>query len=277
MQLRGPESFSPLSDLVILEKSRTSIIFAALASRRPTILSKPEWKTVPWSQHPERKDEMQVLVDIISDCPQILVTKDDSSTRLDAAERTLGYQVVVQMVMNLLSQLEQFEQQWQSRHRDVTIEVPAPETTPNFLSPEGKSIPLWTTILYYKSLHHANIMALYNATLIFLLKQIEDLIYSTPGFASLPITKFFPSKMYTAGIEICRAVDYHLERMRDGAGSFMLLWPLRMTWDAVGRHDDVVGIWLKDVLKKIKEGSAGRWAIAGYLLEMNKPTNATPS
>ena len=181
------------------------------------------------------------------------------------------------MVIKLLNQLEQFEQQWPSRHQDVTIEVPTPETTPIFLSPEGKSIPLWSTILYYKSLRHANIMALYNGTLIFLLQQIEDLIYSTPSFASLSTTKSFPSRIYTAGIEICRAVDYHFEHMRKGAGSFMLLWPLRMAWDAVGQHDDAVGIWLKDVLKKIEEGSTGRWAIAGYLLEMNRLTNATPS
>jgi len=273
IQLRGPEQFTTLPDLMILQKSRTSIIFAAFALRKPTILSNSKWKTIPWSQHPEQKDDLQLLVDIIADCPQINVKMDELSTRMDALERNLGYQALLHTTMDILGQLEQWKY---SCHQDISFEVPAPADTPKFLNPEGKPIFLWTTVLHYKSLHHANIAALYNATLIFLLKQIEELIYSTPSLASLPIVKAFPSRMYTAGIEICRSVDYHLAHMHDGVGSFMLLWPLRLAWDAVGQHDDVVGSWIKDVLKRIKEGSAGMWAIAGYLLEMKRPSNGVP-
>lgn len=163
-----------------------------------------------------------------------------------------------------------------SRHEDFAVEIPAPESTPHFMSPNNKRIPLWPTILQYKSYEQANIYALYNATLIFLLRQVEEIIYVTPGLASLPIVETCPSKLYTAGIEICRSVDYHLEGMRDGVGSFGILYPLRMAYDAVGRHDELVGAWLKNVLKKIKE-STGRWAIAGYLLNINPPQDETLS
>lgn len=107
-----------------------------------------------------------------------------------------------------------------SRHEDFAVEVPAPDSTPQFLTPDKKQVPLWRTVFQYKSYQQANIHALYNATLIFLLRQVEEIIYSVPELASLPIVGSCPSRMYTAGIDICRSVDYHLEVMRDGMGSF---------------------------------------------------------
>jgi hypothetical protein len=261
---------------MIFEKSRTSIIFAALASHTPTILSRPEWKTLPWSAFPNHKDDAQFLLDVLADCPQLLVIKDRLAATTNAGERTSRYQVLLRTVMDLLDQLEQWRQEWMASHKDFAVEIPAPENTPHFLTPANKRIPLWPTIFRYESYQRANIHALSNATLIFLLRQIEDVIYSNPGLASHPIVETCPSKMYTAGIQICRSVDYHLEGMRDGMGSFGILFPLRMAYDAVGRHDKLVGEWLKDVLKKIKE-STGRWAIAGYLLNINPPHDAMPS
>jgi hypothetical protein len=273
LQLHGPDSFS-LSILMLYEKSRTSIIFAALATHTPTILSKPEWKTLPWSTFPNRKDDVQLLLDILADCPQLLITKDRLVVATNPEERTTGYQSFLQNTLNLLDQLEQWRQAWSSRNGDFAVEVAAPDSTPHFVTPDNKRIPLWPTIFQYKSYKQANIHALYNATLIFLLRQIEEIIYSTPGLASLPIVETCPSKLYTAGIEICRSVDYHLDGMRDGMGSFGILYPLRMAYDAVGRHDVLVGEWLKDVLKKIKE-STGRWAIAGYILNISPPRSVT--
>lgn len=249
------------------------MIFAALATHTPTVLSRPEWKALPWSAFPNRKDDVQFLLDVLADCPQLLVTKDHLFMTKNYEERDLGYRGLLQRTLELLSQLEQWRVKWSTRHQDFAIEILAPESTPHFISPEKKRVPMWRTIFQYKTYQQANIHTLYNATLIFLLKQIEEIVYSVPELAPLPIVKSGPSRQYIAGIEICRSVDYHLEGMRDGMGSFGILYPLRMAYDAVGRHDEVVGDWLKGILRKIKD-STGRWAIAGYLLNINPPQDA---
>ncbi|KAK4164037.1 hypothetical protein QBC43DRAFT_211492 [Cladorrhinum sp. PSN259] len=53
---------------------RLSCTIAALATRRGTLLSRPEWKKVPWSQH--KKTTLDLLLDIFVDVPDLLETLD---------------------------------------------------------------------------------------------------------------------------------------------------------------------------------------------------------
>lgn len=110
---------------------------------------------------------------------------------------------------------------------------------------------------------------MYYAIRIMVFKFLQELAYNYGWDINGSIV--LPDNLYTTGIAICRSVEYHLESTRDGAGSFILLFPLRMAWDAVGRYETAIGTWLIDVLHKIRSGATGRWAVAGYVLDINAP------
>ncbi|KAK3986946.1 hypothetical protein QBC44DRAFT_130383 [Cladorrhinum sp. PSN332] len=53
---------------------RLSCTVASLATRKGTILSRPEWKEIPWSQH--KKTSIDLLLDIFVDVPGLLESLD---------------------------------------------------------------------------------------------------------------------------------------------------------------------------------------------------------
>jgi hypothetical protein len=75
-EMRGPETMASLPCLMILEKTRPSLIFAGLVLHKRTIMSKVEWKRDPWCMHPERVDSLKLLFDILADCPLLSVLRD---------------------------------------------------------------------------------------------------------------------------------------------------------------------------------------------------------
>jgi hypothetical protein len=267
MELRGPESFRRLPDRAILQTSRPSVIFAAIVLHKTTILSHPRWKTIPWDEDPLQKDGFELLVDILADCPQLFVLKD----QMYASETTEEAQILARELENqtqlLLAQLEIWKASWDVVQGDYCSEIPLASSSPTLISPNGTPIPFWTTNLRYNTLRQANAITTYHASTILLVKILQEVAY----YCDLSYTAQLPGKMYNAGVEICRSAEYHLQVMREGIGSFYILFPLRMAWDAVGKFEPAIGVWLADVLQNIRSGAEGRWAIAGYLLNINAP------
>jgi hypothetical protein len=267
IELRGPEAFRRLPDRAILQTSRPSVIFAAIVLHKTTILSQACWKLIPWDEDPSQKDQFQYLVDILADCPQLFVLKDQMyASKVNEDARTLARQLERQ-TQSLLAQLEVWKTSWDVVQGDYYSETPISSRTPSLISTDGRPLPFWTTNLQYDTLRQANAMTTYNACIILLLKIIQEI----SSFCGLLSTAQLPSKMYNAGIQICRSAEYHLQAIRDGGRSFHILFPLRMAWDAVGKFEPAIRIWLTDTLREIQSGAAGRWAIAGYLLDINSP------
>ncbi|KAF2812158.1 uncharacterized protein BDZ99DRAFT_382807 [Mytilinidion resinicola] len=271
-ELRGPESFQTTPERLILEQSRPGIIFASLALRKSTILSSPEWKMVPWAVHQEKKSSMQFLVDILADCPYLYMVKEEITSSGGILLELSAAQHIVNKVSEILKKLESWKIQWDSEHGNACFEVAAPQTGPVYHNPDGETMSVWSTILHYESLSAANETTLYNAILILLLKLAQDLLLFTddPNFGG----DLIASRMYAAGIEICRSVEYHLLHYQVGVGSFYVLFPLRMAWQAVGRSNSCIGLWLEHLLQRIAFGVpvgnctvAGKWAVASYLLK----------
>jgi hypothetical protein len=268
MELRGPESFRKLPDRAIFQSSRPSVIFAAILLHKPTILSDTRWKTIPWDDDPSQKDTFQYLVDILADSPQLFVLRDQMyASKLTEESQFLNCELQ-ERTRSLLEQLETWKSSWDATQGDYYSETPVPSTTPALISPNGTPISFWTTNLQFNTLRQANAITTYNASIILLLKILQEV--TLPN--ALPSTAAqLAEKMYAAGIEICRSTEYHLQIMREGLGGFHLLFPLRMAWDAVGKFEPAIGVWLADVLRNIQSGTVGRWAIAGYILDINAP------
>lgn len=259
-----------LPSLVMLEACRPTLIFAAIILHQNTILSRQEWKQVPWLAYPQRKDAMQSLVDILADLPYVFYARDLIDLESNPCGASSTRRSLLEIAYGILGDLNKWKQQWIFSWWYTT--VPSPPTTPCSVDSEGRLIPLWVTVLQYKSLYYANTLGLHNAALIMILRFIDSLELVTNDEDESASSS--QQSIHTAAMEICRSVDYHLDAMRDGAGSLYLLYPLKMASDALAVAEPAIGAWLKDVLERISKGMAGRWAAARHLLEIGAPREA---
>lgn len=222
---------------------------------------------------------MQRLVDYLADCPGLFVEKD----RIVAEGSTIIHQPndlinLFGKVTDLLDRLQQWNEQWEMENPDYCCEVPSPASTPLIpITSDGSTqVQAWSTVLEYKTLYHANTTIMYHGTIILLLNLARSIMeigtFST--LSAYPPVDF--DKLHTSGINICRSVEYHLQSMRQGAGSFFILYPLRMAYAALGLTEPSIGLWIRDILQQIQDGKSGRWATAKYLLDL-QPVSRTSS
>lgn len=266
-ELRGPESFASPAALFVLERSRLSSIFAALVLHRPTIFAQPCWKYIPWGLSPDRKTPLQYLLDIMADCPDLFVSKDRVCTGVAEQQTGSEYKLLAGRAQRLLEDLCQWEQTWTALHSECSHEHLSPPTTPTFTDPRGRIAPIWSTVLQYKSWYHASAVTLYNSTRILLVKFILSLSRPKDEFSAED--QDLSEAMLASGLTICRSVDFCLEEISAGEGSFSLLFSLRMAFDAVGRSNQEIRAWLRAILHRISSGSVSRWPAAKYVLEIN--------
>lgn len=265
LRLKGPESMQSLGTLVVLESSRPSMIFAAIFSCQRTILTFNEWKTIPWAKYPERRDAMQLLIDILADCPELFVLRNGSASHLYGTDHHLSsLQLLKALAFKVLDDLDS----WREANPlllDKWTEAPAPVDTPIHVGPDGQQCLSWKSVFHYESLQLANYTSLYYSILIL----SAHLILSRAGDDEYRELK---ANMDTAGMIICRSIDYHLDSVRVGADSLFIFFPMRMAFDAVGKKHPEIGAWLKHKLDGIPSRSSGRWATAKYLLNMQSST-----
>ncbi|KAH9231667.1 hypothetical protein K456DRAFT_1870658 [Colletotrichum gloeosporioides 23] len=264
LKVRGPESMQELPCVIILERARSSIIFAALVTHTGTILSRPEWKEIPWLQHPERKDPLQLLIDIVADCPEIFVKRDEMLVGQMGAPDLPSLISLRSQARSVLQDLEAWENCRASTALSRWTEVASPKTTPTHADQHGASKPIWATVLEYHSLYDASISTTFNGALILVMMFIQGLNLL---LQDLEQSGLLIKRMYSSAITICRSVDFHLERLRDVSSS-SILFPMRMAYEVVGKTDKDIGAWLAYQLKIISSGPSGRWAMADHLLEM---------
>lgn len=252
-ETRGPESFQSLPERSIFQTSRLSIVFASLVLRRPTILSQERWKTVPWARDPEQKALMHHLVDILVDCPGMLADKDKVLRGRGDAD------ALKQHASLCLTQLHTWKGLWDTTEAGTCYERAPAAGVPLHMAEDGTLTKAWETDLAFASAYHAITVTLYHATHILLLRILHSRGEVDHGINVAP-------EEFSAGIEICRTVEYHTERMREGTGSFFLLFPLRMAWESCGSMHPEIGAWLTEVLESIETGTVGRWPLAKYIV-----------
>ncbi|KAF2753173.1 hypothetical protein EJ05DRAFT_505362 [Pseudovirgaria hyperparasitica] len=273
MEVRGAESFAKMPELVVLECSRPAMVMAALAIRKPSMFARPEWKTVPWKSYPERRDIVHDLIEHLADVTLLYTMKDSLNETFFQIHGLERFNTLIQQTLTVLAQFKAWKCRWDELHPDCFFEIEDSTPSPTVLNIYGDPVPAWRTLTRYTTLYHANCLGMYNASLIVVLKFYQELLVLDPSRPhSVPD---FQDQLFDTGIAICRSVDYHLEEDKIGAGSFYLLFPLRMAWDAVGREHPDISLWLKSTLAKIQVGSAGHWGMAEYLLEVGNRTSSS--
>lgn len=261
----GPESFtSPLS-LCWFSTVRPLVILASLARMRPSLMADTAWKTIPWRNDPSTRDETQHLFDVLADCTVLYSQLEqlETSSNRDADIRRLHAGAA-----ELLVQLDRWRTDvWDTQNPDVWAPTPPPPDAPPAppLVPGG--LPAWTTLLSYRSPRHASILATSHATAILLLLLVSPATHPQRA-----------TRLLDAAVAVCRSVDFLLRAAGRGAGSFRLLFPIRMAHEALvrcisggsseGTHGGLPPVveWLHDILEKIATGQIGHWGVAGNLV-----------
>lgn len=242
------------------------MIFAAIVTRNTTIVARPEWKTLPWSQHAGRVNLLKRLTDVLADCPELFVLRgriEQSSPIF--CEQHLQMQSLLCKTQDVLNRLYQWEREWGLSVNDAYTEVSSPTTTPVVPDPSGMPTPVWSTIFHYKSLYHANALTLYHAALVLVLRFLSGVNLALNNNNE---SEALQAQIRDAGLAICRSVDYHLTQTWTELGSFNVLFPLRMAYEAVGREFPAIGAWLTTVLDDIAAGRRGLWKSAQSMFEV---------
>lgn len=257
---------SSLDNLKILERTRPSIIFAAIVLRKPTIMARQDWKHEPWVLHPERIDSLKLLFDIIADFPQVYVTREHFLSSLKSGDTYDTMSGLLRRCHQILSNLEQWERQWAYSPSHAPREVDARPTTPFVTDVDGIVRPAWSTILHYQSLYHATAMTVFKGALILAL-QLTDWLQA---YLEEPAEHRSARKerITAAGLFICRSVDFHQEDRWGEQGNFNILFPLRLAFQAVGENNPGIGVWISGVLRDISTGKRGTWRSARSVLNI---------
>lgn len=257
---------SSLPSLLVFERCRTSMIFAAIVLRKKTIVASPEWKSMPWAQHPDRVTSLKLLTDIVADCPELFVSRDQiAQTQKSQGSRDMQLQSLLDKAQEVHGSLRQWKHSWDTKGHRAYEEVLPPSTTPVVLDDSGNPTLAWTSIFQFDSLYHANVLTLYHATLVLILRFIAS-IRAALGVAGEEIAH--EQRIRSAGFFICRSVDFHLNQTWSELGAFNLLFPVRMAYEAVGKSQGAIGKWLEKVLEDISAGKRGLWRSAKAVLEI---------
>lgn len=253
--------------LKILERTRAAMVFAAIILRKPTLMSEPEWQVKPWWLHPERIDSLKLLFDILTAYPELCVKYDDIAAS-DSSER---WHDVLHDANVMLQNLEQWESVWASEASHIAHAVPATGDTPSVYDQGGSPTPAWSTTLQYKSLYHANVLTIFHASLVLILRFIIS-VEARMGNSYHDATR--QRRITTAGYQICRGIRYHQEKQWGEQGHLNVLFPLRLAYEAVGRTNPEVGLWIQAVLHDNASGRKGIWKSAASLLQIRARSHA---
>jgi hypothetical protein len=258
---------APLPCLIMLEKTRPSLIFAAIALHKPTIMSETKWKHAPWSLHPERIDSLKLLFDILADCPRLFVLRDELLSYSDEDTRMTVARNLSRQCHQVIARLEDWGKLFACDPFHTPDEIPACQTAPLIEDVYGTLHPAWSTIFRYRSLYHANAVAVYNAATIMVLRFADSIDTELRSCSRYHARQ---DRISAAALSICRSIDYHQQEHWSQQGSLDLLFPLRMAYDGISEKDPTVALWIQAVVHNIAAGRRGLWRSARSLLELGK-------
>lgn len=261
LRMLGPESVSESRQaLELLEISRPVIVSACTLSIKGTILSAPQWKTIPWSKGLKKKSDLQLLYDVMVDQPGLIAhVLDPVSPGLRL--RVVDFQDINALYMKACQTLAGYDSwfsDWNSRRCGHMVAI-APKWAPTGWSESNDDLP-WNTIWQFSAIIDAQAYTAYQAGIIICTRLVYNLEQS--GLLSMDgPTESRETQLQHAAVEICRSVEWLLHERRRGAGGLYLLMPSRYAWKtfpaASAEHR-----WMLAATQDIGKAHRGGWAMA---------------
>lgn len=247
----------------LFETVRPVMVLAALAARQRSVFGEEAWRRVPWEGGGgATKDRVHVLLDVLAVASGLVEGRGlDGAGSVQAEAERRG---LLEEARTLLAELDAWQAGWDRAFPQTREEVAGlVSSAPVGVDEDGLVGPLWRTVWRYGNLYFANVVALSDAVRIFLLMFVSAVAGPGTGVDQDGLRR----ELYEAATDICRSVDYHLLDFQDGAGSFFILFPLRMAWQAFGSGDSPEAKWVEQVMDGISGGTrGGRWTVANQLV-----------
>ncbi|THX72464.1 hypothetical protein D6D04_09074 [Aureobasidium pullulans] len=247
---RGPEACRDKTMFEIFRNSRFLIILSSLATRCPTYLSEDTWRTVPWQQQTVPKDNMDLLLDIMSEIPALRsrLFELQGNTGADNHE-TFPFYRLAEDALQVASQLQIWRGDWDVSPEGHIIELTESEPAKR----------LGEKSLHFTSLYAANCCSLCDASLILVLETV--LLCAQPGQLNPGIATTLFEKSRQAAIEICQSLDYQLQNSHTRLGQLFVLWPLREAGKILAKGSISEQLLLEQQKQKLAIGQDS-WEIA---------------
>lgn len=288
--LRGPNLALSCDSAEMYRSLRLMITFAALRSKKPTILAQPEWKT-QLRAHIDSPEELQKqeLFDVLADCTVVISARGWilCSSGMSPEKSALELDKLKQDAMALLAQLYAWRKRWDSNEEHKATETPL---SPNELNKgqtdsEDDLLP-FTTNLEYSNESLGIVVMLYDVSLIYVLQMLALLtsppdstytssavtlpldssptkdenflhdpphfpnLWSHPGPSAQPLNPYLSAQMVPI-LDICRTITYHLSSPQR-ASSSVLHWATATVWARVRGEESVIGRWVWKTLEERK-------------------------
>lgn len=284
LELRRPTANYSPKFAELYKGVRRMILFASLSTGRPSILSRPEWKSFPKTGFASEEMEEQHLFDMLADCTVLIAERDKAlaNWKSNLEKATLQLDKVKQKALVLLRDLYDWKKQWDSHSQNSHLETPAALLGLPLDSWKASSPP-FRTIFEFANDSAATMLMFYDTASIYVLKVLSSLALEVP---SIYFNQTFPrnplrNSGYSdhlwkgtkdeylaaerlAALEICRCIPYHLVRRLSLDSGSLTMAHLAMTtaWTTLGGNDSAEGRWMTDLLntESRKVMAKGLWA-----------------
>jgi hypothetical protein len=261
LELRGPTIQSPKS-LQLYRGLRHIILFASLRSGNPSILARPEWKTVLRINCSIEEMQEQDLFDVLADCTVLIAERDSmlENWNLDPEKSATQRDEINRKAEELLTLLHAWRTSWANNisnsHSETTF---AEFTTSQPHQFDGLDSPPFVTIFEFSNESAAITLMFYNTVLINVLRVLaplgrEILIQNTlQEGEDLNDLREGTKEGYSAAerlaaLEVCRCIPYYLVQRDSGHPP---AFPLAVTtvWTTLQGNESAEGRWITEIMK----------------------------
>lgn len=248
VEMRGPQAFIDGSPHSLFETNRFMIILASLAVSKATFLSQPEWKTIPWSKDPASKVPIHVLMDIFADLASLKEQRDQDHANINLRDKAI----------KAISGLLMWRQTWDSTPNGMITEIICPRS-------EASPFQFFRSTLQFTSMHAAICTCLFDASLILAVELLTSAFERQPPFPPTPndlsiLHNNFLASARAAAVEICQSIAFQLSGTIPMTGQFLVMFPLRMAWKALGGSATIEGHWIEHQLAEFEKGRQ-QWGV----------------
>ncbi|KAF2828886.1 hypothetical protein CC86DRAFT_465586 [Ophiobolus disseminans] len=250
LTLRDPTSRCSRKTFDLYKCLRHMLLYAALRAGRPSILAKPEWKTL-LMQYCGSEEEMreQQLYDALADCSvlaaklNVLVARlqfygDGQDNQID--ETRLGAQV---LLGHLISWRGQVDANPAITYTDAFPCWAAPRSLRTYPDIEPPSV---STDLIFSNIDAALMLMLYNTTLLYVLNVLITLPLEPESMEE------YLKRAHFSVLEICKSMPTPSaeELQADMHASPVVYWAIQVADTVLQKDQSPEGRWLLNLLNK---------------------------
>lgn len=277
--LRGPLTYhnSSILDRALLEWFRPVMIVGSFSTRKPSIMSKPEWSsTTLLNDSTVRPDlfrtldatpDLSFLMDLLAQYP-VLIRDREKCLQLAMTKQPYASQIEMwSKVLQLCQSLAAWKERWDSDHDGEVYEVLSIANT------DSTEITPWSTIFSFSNIEIASTFIMHQALIILFMEFTLSLIKDglQPSFTILsPCDNVstdenqLTAEILIAAVSICRSIEYLLPRMQSSGAfrDFHLFLPMhfaRRSFSQRGCWTEKA--WLTTAFNKaLLQTTIGLWA-----------------